>query len=231
MEHVPPGGSTHVEQTTYQVGRPFLEASKSLGIALDFYLVHEKIENLTPRSIRQRSDEVLIVNASHCLYSIPDSTVLRHNPRDSAIAAIRKLRPTLLIINEQYADLNSPFFLVRLKDALDFYGAMFESIDVALPRENRSRLIFERLVGQDIINVVACEGMQRIVRAETPARWRTRLEGHFFPFPTPPSLRSHLESFLHRYSECYGVVEEEGMLIIKWKNRGMSIMSSWRLPK
>ena len=82
------GENKHVENTAYQAGRPFLVAAQAMGIAIEFNFVQQSIEKVNPAILQIYKDEAVLVYAGHYLYSLSDSSVLRHSPRDAAIAAI-----------------------------------------------------------------------------------------------------------------------------------------------
>lgn len=84
---------------------------------------------------------------------------------------------------------NSPFFLSRFKEALGYFGTVFESVDSCTERACTKRQIFEEAYfARDILNVVACEGLQRMSRSERIEQWGDRLRRIGFsatPFPAP----------------------------------------------
>lgn len=82
-----------------------------------------------------------------------------------------------MVINELDADLNNNFFLPRFREAVEWFSTIFDSLDNGLPRSSPHRHNCERLYfARDIINVVACEGLARTVRAERLEAWQRRLE-------------------------------------------------------
>ncbi|KAK6924259.1 Transcription factor GRAS, partial [Dillenia turbinata] len=54
--------------------------------------------------------------------------------------------------------------------------AVFESLDAMLPRKSPDRINVEKqCLARDIVNVVACEGEERIERYEVAGKWRARM--------------------------------------------------------
>lgn len=52
----------------------------------------------------------------------------------------------------------------------------FEALDMALPWNSTERaLVEERVMGRKIINMVACEGRERVERHESNRRWQDRM--------------------------------------------------------
>jgi len=100
------------------------------------------------------------------------------------------LRPLVMVINELDADLNNNFFLPRFREAVEWFSTVFDSLEAGLPRASPHRHNCERLYfARDIINVVACEGLSRAVRAEKMEAWQRRLREA--GLPAPAALRAH----------------------------------------
>ena len=74
-------------------------------------------------------------------------------------------------------DLNSPFFLTRFKAALNHYAAFLATLEKAAGQKHATErhMFEEKILGRDIINVVACEGLDRLVRIETWEKWQLRM--------------------------------------------------------
>ncbi|KAL0292458.1 UNVERIFIED_CONTAM: Scarecrow-like transcription factor PAT1 [Sesamum radiatum] len=52
---------------------------------------------------------------------------------------------------------------------------MFESIDVTMPRDRKERINVEQhCLARDIVNIIACEGKERVERHELFGKWRLR---------------------------------------------------------
>ncbi|PQM38982.1 scarecrow-like protein 14 [Prunus yedoensis var. nudiflora] len=109
------------------------------------------------------------------LRHIPDETVMVNSPRDIVLKLIKKINPDLFfhgVVNGTY---NSPFFVTRFREALFHFSALFDVFEASVPREDERRLMFEKYVyGKEILNVVACEGLERVERPETYKQWQVR---------------------------------------------------------
>ena len=104
-----------------------------------------------------------------------DEYTIEKSPRNVVLNLIRNINQDIFtqsIINGSY---NAPFFATRFREALFHYSATYDLIGTVLPRENEWRLMIEReLLGREIMNVIACEGSQRIERPETYKQWQVR---------------------------------------------------------
>ncbi|KAJ0983454.1 hypothetical protein J5N97_011709 [Dioscorea zingiberensis] len=88
-------------------------------------------------------------------------------------------------------------------ETLDYYSAMFESIDVTLPRDSKERISVEQhCLAKDIVNMIACEGKDRIERHELLGKWRSRLSmAGFKPYPLSSYVNSVIRTLLGCYSD------------------------------
>ncbi|TVU36786.1 hypothetical protein EJB05_18733, partial [Eragrostis curvula] len=57
-----------------------------------------------------------------------------------------------------------------------FYcSAIFDMLETNVPRDNEQRLLIQSaLFGREAINVISCEGLERLERPETFKQWRVR---------------------------------------------------------
>ena len=96
---------------------------------------------------------------------------------------------------EQESNTNiTPFFH---RETLEYYLAMFESIDVTLPRNSKERINVEQHgLARDIVNVIACEGKER---HELFGKWKSRLTmAGFRQYPLSTYVNSVIKSLLYR---------------------------------
>lgn len=82
----------------------------------------------------------------------------------------------------------APFFVTRFREALFHYSSLFDMLDTTVPRNNEQRGLIERgIFGRDLINVIACEGSERVERPETYRQWQIRnLRTGFEQLPLDP---------------------------------------------
>ncbi|KAL0017196.1 hypothetical protein SO802_004265 [Lithocarpus litseifolius] len=65
-----------------------------------------------------------------------------------------------------------PFFTSRFRQALFHFSTLFEMLDTYLSRDNLERMLLEsKSYGPRAMNVIACEGSERIKRPETYKQW------------------------------------------------------------
>ncbi|XBI77036.1 hypothetical protein VPH35_070207 [Triticum aestivum] len=148
---------------------------------------------------------------------------------EKVLGTVHALRPRIITMVEQ--------------ESLQYYSAMFDSLEGAGsgPSEVSSgaaaaggtdQAMSEVYLGQQICNVVACEGAERTEHHETLEQWRNRLGNAGFE-------TAHLGSNAYKQASTllalfsgadgYKVEEQEGCLTLGWHTRPLIATSAWRL--
>ncbi|XP_073055952.1 scarecrow-like protein 21 isoform X2 [Primulina eburnea] len=181
-------------------------------------------------NLRVLQGESLAVNFPYILHHMPDESVSTTNHRDRLLRLVKSLSPKIVTLSEQESNTNTSSFFPRFLETLDYYSAIFESIDVVLPRDDRQRISTEEhCVGRDIVNIIACEGIDRMERHELLGKWRLRLTmAGFSPVPLNSSVKSTRREVLRDYSTNYRIAEANDALYLGWKNRALYTFSAWR---
>ncbi|CAI5979356.1 unnamed protein product [Closterium sp. NIES-65] len=215
---------------------PFLQAEVSggaaeCGVALSFHRVEARPETLRPLMLGIQRGEAVVVNCAGRLANLADSTVLRSSPKDTALSTILQLVPKVVTIVEWDANHRQPFFLHRFRDCLDFFSNVFHSHEHLASRASFGRRGFEdRVLAREMINLVACEGLQRLVRAETLDQLHERMQRIGFA-AKPFSRRSMaaLGQMLAPYSKGFSVVSHPlGGVQLLWQGKSMLGASFWQ---
>nr|GMD01558.1 DELLA protein RGL1-like [Ipomoea batatas] len=90
-----------------------------------------------------------------------------HGALNSVLQIIHELSSKILVLVEQDFGHNDPFFLGRFMEALHYYSAIFDSLDVMLPKYDTRRAKIEQFYfAEEIKNIVSCEGPTRMERHE-----------------------------------------------------------------
>ncbi|KAH6828359.1 hypothetical protein C2S53_014135 [Perilla frutescens var. hirtella] len=132
-------------------------------------------ETIKVEDLKITSGEVLAVNSLFRFERLLDETVMVDSPRDAVLNLVRKIKPHIFVNAVTNGSFSAPFFVTRFREALFHYSALFDMFDATLPRENPQRKDFEQdFLGREVINVVACEGAERVERPETYKQWQVR---------------------------------------------------------
>ncbi|CAA0815429.1 SCARECROW-like 13 [Striga hermonthica] len=212
------------------VGQRLCQVAKSCGVPFEFHGAAISGCEVRLENLRIRPGEALAVNFPYVLHHMPDESVSTANHRDRLLRLVKGLSPKVVTLLEQESNTNTSTFLQRFCETLDYYTAMFESIDAARARDDRMRISAEEhCVARDVVNIIACEGADRVERHELFGKWRMRLTmAGFDQVQLSPTVRAVVGDMLKEYSSNYGLAEGNGALYLGWKNRALSTCSAWR---
>ncbi|KAI4390116.1 hypothetical protein MLD38_002262 [Melastoma candidum] len=239
-----PGGSPHVRITGIDdpvslyargagleaVGRRLNEVSAKFRIPVEFRGIPVFAPDVTTEMLAIQSGEALVVNFPLQLHRTPDESVDVSNPRDGLLRLVKSLSPKLVTLVEQESNTNTTPFVTRFAETLDYYAAMFESVDGTMSRHQRERINVERhCLARDIVNIIACEGKERVERHELLGKWKSRFAmAGFRQYPLSAYVNSVIRRLLGGYSPHYKLVERDGAMLLGWKDRFLVSASAWR---
>ncbi|CAL5411804.1 unnamed protein product [Camellia sinensis] len=212
------------------VGERLSKVAASCGVSFGFHGAAMSGCEVELTILRVQHGEALAVNFPYMLHHMPDESVTTSNHRDRLLRLVKSLSPKVMILVEQESNTNTAAFVPRFKETLDYYMAMFESIDAARPRDDKQRISAEEhCVARDIVNIIACEGAERVERHEPFGKWRSRLMmAGFMPCPMSSSVSIEISRVLKDYSKNFRFAERDGVLYLGWKNRVLATSSAWR---
>ncbi|XP_058097362.1 scarecrow-like protein 1 isoform X2 [Magnolia sinica] len=213
------------------IGQRLEKLAEVLRLPFEFRAVAARTGDVTPSMLECRSDEALVVNFAFQLHHMPDESVSTVNQRDRLLRMVKSLEPNLVTVVEQDVNTNTAPFLPRFVEAYNYYSAVFESLDATLPRESPDRMNVERqCLARDIINIVACEGEDRIERYELAGKWRARMTmAGFVACPLSAYVNGAIQTLLQKtYCDKYKVKEEGGALYFGWEDKILIVASAWR---
>lgn len=212
------------------IGRRLEKFAEEVGVPLEFRAIAAKTSDVTPSMLDCRSGEALIVNFAFQLHHMPDESVSTVNQRDRLLRMVKSLKPKLVTVVEQDVNTNTAPFFPRFVEVYNYYSAVFESLDATLPRESPDRMNVERqCLARDIVNIVACEGADRIERYEAAGKWRARMTmAGFASCPLSSYVNGAIRSQLKSYSDRYRLKEENGALYFGWEDKILVVASAWK---
>ncbi|KAF3451847.1 hypothetical protein FNV43_RR07943 [Rhamnella rubrinervis] len=213
------------------VGERLLRVAESCHVPFEFHGAAMDGSEVELHTLQIRPGEAIVVNFPYVLHHMPDESVCIENHRDRLLRLVKSLSPKVMTLVEQESNTNTSPFFARFVETLDYYTAMFEGIDAAQPtRDDKQRISAEQhCVARDIVNMIACEGPDRVERHELFGKWRLRLmmDG-FTPCPLSSTVTVEVKNLLKEYNENYRVEEKNGALYLGWKDRDMATSSAWR---
>lgn len=206
-------------------GRRLAAFAETYGVPFEFHAVVGELEDLTPMELGVKAGEAVAVNCVMQLHRLGNDK-LQH-----FIGGLRNIHPVMLTLVEQEANHNTDTFMGRFVEALHYYAAVFDSLDSSLPLASEERAKIEQLYfAQQIKNIVACEGVDRIERHEALEVWQQRMElAGFRQLP----LSSHAVTqakLLLSLSPCDGYrlsQQTGGSISLNWQDRSLLTASTW----
>ncbi|WCJ38659.1 GRAS family transcription factor family protein [Euphorbia peplus] len=201
--------------------------ARSLGLDFEFSYVESSLENLKTVDFKLNDGEAVVINSILQLHCVVKES---RGALNSVLHTLHELSPKLLILVEQDASHNGPFFLGRFMEALHYYSAIFDSLDAMLPKYDTRRAKIEQFFYADEIkNIVSCEGQARVERHERVDQWRRRMSRAGFQ-AAPVKMMVQAKQWMVKANVCegYTVSEEKGCLILGWKSKAIIAASCWK---
>lgn len=219
--------SERVEET----GHRLANYAETFNVPFKFKAIAQKWETITIDDLELDSDEMVVVNCAYRFRYLLDETVVVDSPRNKVLNLIRKMKPDIFIQGVINGSYNAPFFITRFREALFFFSSLFDMLEANTTRETPERVLIEKnFWGREAMNVIACEGGERIERPETYKQWQVRnLRAGFRQLPLNQEI---LKLAKDRAKSCYhrdfGIDEDGHWMLQGWKGRIIVALSMWK---
>lgn len=239
-----PGGPPHIRITGIDdsmsayarggglniVGKRLSKLAESFKVPFEFHVVAVSGCEVQLENLGVRPGEALAVNFAFMLHHMPDESVSTQNHRDRLLRLVKSLSPKVVTLVEQESNTNTAAFYPRFLETLSYYTAMFESIDVTLPREHKERINVEQhCLAREVVNILACEGPERVERHELLGKWRSRFKmAGFTPYPLSSLVNATIKTLLENYCNKYRLQERDGALYLGWMDRDLVASCAWK---
>ncbi|CAA0829790.1 Scarecrow-like protein 9 [Striga hermonthica] len=213
-------------------GRWLARFAETHRVPFEFNAIVKRWETIEPEDLRIEKGEYVAVNCRFRSMVLPNETEAeeKKNSRARFLELVSKINPDIFVHGVFSSGHGEPLFLSRFKSSLLFYYAFFEMLDTTEPREQPYRVTIERMFGRAILNVVACEGPERVDRPETYRKWGPRhLRAGLAQVPFDGKL---LESVTYKAKKIFPrnfvFDEDNGWLLMSWKKRTIAAFSCWQ---
>ncbi|KAJ4978356.1 hypothetical protein NE237_009136 [Protea cynaroides] len=153
---------------------------------------------------------------------------------ESFLTALWGLSPKIMLVTEQESNHNGSTLMDRLLEALYFYASLFDCLESTVSRASMDRMKVEKMLfGEEIKNIIACEGSERKERHEKLDKWIQRLDlAGFGRMPLSYYALLQAKRLLQSYNcDGYKIKEENGYLVICWQDRALFSVSAWKCSR
>ncbi|CAA0809420.1 Scarecrow-like protein 14 [Striga hermonthica] len=219
--------SERVEET----GRRLARYAETFKVPFEFNAIAQKWETVRLVDLGIKNDETVVVNCLYRFRNLLDETVVLNSPRNIVLSLIRQMNPAVFVMGIVNGAYNAPFFITRFREALFHYSSFFDMLDENIPRETPERVLLEKsILGREAMNVIACEGAERIERPETYKQWQVRnMRAGFEQLPLDEELMSIARGKVKSSYHKDFIVDEDGRWLLQgWKGRIVYALSTWR---
>ncbi|KAJ1265729.1 hypothetical protein BS78_08G098100 [Paspalum vaginatum] len=218
-------------QRIEETGRRLSKYAQEFGVPFKYQAIaRSKMESIRAEDLNLDPDEVLIVNCIYQFKNLMDESVVIESPRDVVLENIRKMRPHTFVHAIVNGSFSAPFFVTRFREALFYYSALFDVLDTTTPRDSNQRmLIEENIFGRAALNVIACEGTDRVERPETYKQWQVRNQrAGLKQLPLNPDVVQVVrEKVKNCYHKDFVIDIDHHWLLQGWKGRILYAISAW----
>ncbi|KAI8523770.1 hypothetical protein RHMOL_Rhmol13G0098100 [Rhododendron molle] len=213
-----------------ETGRRLAKYCERYNVRFEYHAVAQKWETIKLEELKIYDDEVLAVNSLFTLKNLLDDSVVEDSPRDAVLMLIRKMNPDIFVHTTINGSYTAPFFITRFREALFNYSSLFDMLDTTIPSENQHRRNFEQgFYGREIMNVIACEGLERVERPETYKQWQARSSRAGFRIL--PLKQEFVKAFRVKvkagYHEHFEIEVDGQWMLQGWKGRIYCATSCW----
>ncbi|MFS7961366.1 putative transcription factor GRAS family [Helianthus anomalus] len=218
-------------QRVEETGRRLANYAERFGVPFKFKAIAQKWETITIEDLELEDDETLVVNCAYRFRNLLDESVMVDSPRSKVLDLIRKMNPEIFIHGIVNGSYNAPFFLTRFREALFFFSSLFDMLDATVDRSTEDRILVEKTIwGREAMNVIACEGGERIERPETYKQWQVRNQRAGFRQVAIDQeiVKKAKDWAISDYHKDF-VIDEDGYWMLQgWKGRVIYAISSWK---
>ncbi|MCL7030961.1 hypothetical protein MKW94_006463 [Papaver nudicaule] len=214
-----------------ETGRRLRSYAEKFDVPFEYHALAQKWETIQLEDLNIVKDELLVVNFLFRARNLLDETVILDSPRNAVLNLIRKMNPDLFIHGVLNGAYSSPFFVTRFREALFHFSSLFDVLDTNIPCDHPERILIERdILGKEALNIIACEGSQRVERSETYKQWQVRnMRAGFLQLPLHKDiLKKAKEKVKSGYHKDFVVDSDGQWMLLGWKGRILFALSTWR---
>ncbi|KAM3316316.1 hypothetical protein ACQJBY_034444 [Aegilops geniculata] len=215
-----------------EAGHRLDNCASQFGVPFKFRAITSKPEDVQAEDLHIDPDEVLVVSSLYEFRTLMDESLTFDmvSPRDMVLNTIRKMRPSVFISSVVNGPYSAAFFMTRFRHALYYFTALFDVMETTVPRDGGKRLLVERdILARSAINMIACEGTDRVERPQNYKEWQARNQrAGLRQLPLDPDIVLMLrDEVKNRHHKHFMISEDHRWLLQGWKGRVLYAHSTW----
>lgn len=214
-----------------EAGRRLKAYADGFNVPFEYIAIAKKWETITLDDLKIQKGEFVVVNCLYRAKNLLDESVSVDSPRNGFLNLVKRIKPNLFIHGIVNGSYNAPFFVTRFREALFHFSAIFDMLETIVPRSELQRMLLEKeIFGKEALNVIACEGSERVERPETYKQWQIRImRSGFFQVPFARDImKGATVKVRSNYHRDFVIDEDTGWLLQGWKGRIMFALSLWK---
>jgi len=220
------------EERVLETGRRLENYCKRFNVPFEFNAIARRWDTIRFEELKIEKNEFVAVNCMFQLEHLLDESVVWNDPRNAVLRLIKKANPDVFVHSIVNGSHDVPFFVSRFREALFHYSALFNILESNIDREDPTRLMFEELFGREIMNIIACEGVERVERPQTNKQWQLQnMRIGFRLLPLNPRVIDRLKYRLRNDEHNTNfLLELDGDWVLQgWKGRILHASACWTL--
>ncbi|RAL46167.1 hypothetical protein DM860_006321 [Cuscuta australis] len=202
------------------------------NVPFEFNAIAKKWDTIELEELQlDREDDVVIVNCLDRMGNVPDETVVPNSPREIVLNLIKNINADVFVHGVVNGTYNAPYFGMRFRETLFHFSSLFDMLEETVPHEDNDRWLFEGTVlAREMLNVIACEGTERVDRPETYRQWQVRsLRAGLQPLPLDQEIvKGVREKVKSEYNKNFTMDEDGNWLLQGWKGKVLHAVSCWK---
>nr|GEX22088.1 hypothetical protein [Tanacetum cinerariifolium] len=213
-----------------ETGARLKEYAKQFNVPFEYAAIAKRWENVNVEDLKIDEGEYLVVTCMYRSKNLLDETVGVDSARNMVLDLIKNISPNIFIHGILNGSYNAPFFVTRFREAIFHFSALFDMLETNVPRGRSERMRLEgELFGREALNVIACEGWERIERPETYKQWHARnLRAGFVSVPFSREIIKLAQKKVGLYHKDFMIDEDNHWVLQGWKGRIIYAISCWK---
>ncbi|KAL3653178.1 hypothetical protein CASFOL_002859 [Castilleja foliolosa] len=210
--------------------RRLAKYGERFGVPFEYNVIAQKWDTIRLEDLKIEKNELLVVNSLYRLHNVAEMTEVASSPRDAVLNLIKEMNPDMFIHGVTNGRYNSHFFMTRFKVAFFHFSTMFDMFEATIAQHDKDRLLFEQqFFGKEAMNIIACEGTERIERPETYKNWQARtVRAGLTQVPIDEEIVKRICMVKKDYHKNFSVDQDGKWILLGWKGRVVQGLSCWR---